>query len=288
MNIVYMNGGLGNQMFQYVLFRWLELVTNEKCIIDNAPFYLDNVPHNGYELNKIFGLKPLMLSNAFDEDVWQHMLNSREQGVWGVAQQLLDAGLPIVVALEPNIKNIKFNGSIIPADFIPIEREGKHIYYHGYWIGSNFFMDIQQKIIKDFSFPKIKDKQNKKYVKLIEKSIVSSAIHIRRGDMAKLGRSCTPEHFSKAIDYSEQHWQVNRYFLFSDDLKWCETHADELGLNKIKQRLFVIDANSGENAYRDMQLMSMCQHRISDHSAFSLMAWLLCPYANKQDISNWL
>ncbi|MBR1858669.1 MAG: hypothetical protein IJ797_04165, partial [Selenomonadaceae bacterium] len=65
MNIVYMNGGLGNQMFHYIFFRWLEINSSEKCVIDDAPFYLDNVPHNGYELNKIFGLKPAMLSDKF-------------------------------------------------------------------------------------------------------------------------------------------------------------------------------------------------------------------------------
>ena len=29
-----MNGGLGNQIFQYVFFRWLEVETGESCIID--------------------------------------------------------------------------------------------------------------------------------------------------------------------------------------------------------------------------------------------------------------
>lgn len=54
MRLVYMNGGLGNQIFQYVFFRWLEVETGESCIIDDTAFFGSNVPHNGYELERLF------------------------------------------------------------------------------------------------------------------------------------------------------------------------------------------------------------------------------------------
>ena len=58
----------------------MEINAGEKCVIDDAPFYLDNVPHNGYELNKIFGLKPSMISDMFDKDVWRDILNMSNRG----------------------------------------------------------------------------------------------------------------------------------------------------------------------------------------------------------------
>ncbi|MBR1397434.1 MAG: alpha-1,2-fucosyltransferase [Selenomonadaceae bacterium] len=288
MNIVYMNGGLGNQMFQYIFFRWLEINSGEKCVIDNAPFYLDNVPHNGYELNKIFGLKPAMLSDMFDEDIWQYMLNLRENGSWGVAQQLLNAGRPIVVIREHHdTPNLKFNGQIIVDDELTLKINGKDLYYHGYWMGDKFFNNIDKVIRREFKFPKIKDKINRKYASLIEKSKIPVAIHIRRGDMAQLGRCCSPDYFYKVIEYLEKIGQIDKYFLFSDDLKWCADNAESLGLSLIRDKLINISGNSGDTAYRDMQLMSMCRHRISDRSSFSLMAGCLCPYDNKQEINNW-
>ena len=57
MRIVYVNGGLGNQIFQYVFFRWLEVVTGESCVMDDGLFFGGSVPHNGYELEQIFGVR---------------------------------------------------------------------------------------------------------------------------------------------------------------------------------------------------------------------------------------
>ena len=35
MQIVMLNGGLGNQIFQYIFFRWLEVRSGEQCVIDD-------------------------------------------------------------------------------------------------------------------------------------------------------------------------------------------------------------------------------------------------------------
>ena len=75
--------------------------------------------------------------------------------------------------------------------------------------------------------------------------------------------------------------------LFSDDLDWCNKMSNELGLDAINHKLIIVNGNNGENAYRDMQLMTMCHHRISDHSSFSLMAAVLCQYPNKEEFFNW-
>ena len=50
MMLVYMNGGLGNQIFQYMFFRWLEITTGQTCVIDDGLFFGRHVPHNGGKL----------------------------------------------------------------------------------------------------------------------------------------------------------------------------------------------------------------------------------------------
>lgn len=55
------------------------------------------------------------------------------------------------------------------------------------------------------------------------------------------------------------------FFVFSDDPEWCKTNL------KIENAKY-ITWNSGSEAYRDMQLMSLCKHNIIANSSFSWWA----------------
>ena len=52
MKIVLMNGGLGNQLFQYAFYRYIQIATNDICYIDDSAFFGKNVEHNGFEIEK--------------------------------------------------------------------------------------------------------------------------------------------------------------------------------------------------------------------------------------------
>ncbi|MBR2214894.1 MAG: alpha-1,2-fucosyltransferase [Selenomonadaceae bacterium] len=288
MQIVYMNGGLGNQMFQYVFMRWLEETTGEECIIDDAPFFLPHTPHNGYELERVFGLRPKRLSEYFSADVWQEMLARRPEGVWGVAQVLSDGGLSLMAVQERNTSNLSFRGQIIP--YTPgteFPRLRGHIYCHGYWLTNLFYLAIREKIEREFVFPPFTSEANLGYERLIKKSHCPVSIHIRRGDMARHGWCAPPSFFRQAILKAETEWHPDRYFLFTDDFEWCHILADALGLAQIRNKLTPVRGNIGAGAYRDMQLMAMCRNHISDRSSFSLMAGLLSPFEDGEDINRW-
>ena len=104
----------------------------------------------------------------------------------------------------------------------------------------------------------------------------ATAIHVRQGDMAMLGRSYPAEYFRKAISELERLIHIGHFFLFSDDISYCMEHAEELGLAGIRSRLTVVEGNRGAEAYVDMQLMSLCRFRIADQSSFSQLAGVLC------------
>ena len=117
-----MDGGLGNQVFQYIFARYLEETKGIQVLIDDMHFFLledeinynkihkpdnnqDKLAHNGYELEYVFPniRKPMLLSEYFDADVWQYMKSeikkSPYQGL-GVVRQLLSNSIDLTVLLE--------------------------------------------------------------------------------------------------------------------------------------------------------------------------------------------
>ena len=81
MKIILMNGGFGNQLFQYVFYRYIEFATGDICYIDDSAFWGNNIEHNGFEIEKIFDLKCNLLSSFFDDDVWNEMLTKKQEGI---------------------------------------------------------------------------------------------------------------------------------------------------------------------------------------------------------------
>lgn len=287
MQIIMLNGGLGNQLFQYIFARYVEKVSGDSCIIDDSAFYGNHVEHNGYEVDKIFLGKHLpKLSDYFSADVWEEMLRNRDDGMT-IPSQLLEGGLPVSFIKEPGSGNTE--GGICENI---LYRESdinykQNNYFYGYWLGSKYLSAIRSEIKKEFKFRIANFAKNEGIIDKIKASKNSVAIHIRRGDMVKLGWTASADYFKNAINKVKNTVEADNYFLFSDDINWCKVNAKKLGLIDIIKRLHIIDWNKKENAYMDMYLMSLCNHRVSDRSSFSLLAGLLCDYPYKIDINNW-
>ena len=289
MRIVYMNGGLGNQIFQYVFFRWLEVETGESCVIDDALFCGEGVPHNGYEMERIFGVRKKRLSRMIPSSVWQEMVKRRKAGV-GIAQQLVDAGNAIKVVCEENVGNLAFNGKIIEVEKSPDAVRAvmaDNCYYYGYWLGYSFWKTFENVIRTELVFPDISGGRNQKLARMMSEERNSTAVHIRRGDMAKLGWATSPEWHREAVAYAKKEWNPEHYYLFSDDLPWCMAHLDEIGLAGETTKLIPVDGNEGENAYVDMQLMSFCVHRLIPRTSFSWAAGMFCTRKDRSDLAGW-
>ena len=281
MKIQYLNGGLANQVFQYIFYRYGQLSNpNDTWYIDDSFFYIKNV-HNGYELEKVFGLKPNLLSNAFDSDVWDVFISNKRNGI-SVPQTFKNLGFDIKMITEfDNYKvHNPFDGVIyhVPGnEYIPeiVTVSDKYIYYHGYWLHPDWFRKYQDIFLQELAFPPIEDSYNQSISNAIKQSH-SAAIHIRRGDYVTLGWTSLPEYYlSKATQLSKQYSDIT-FFVFSDDIPWCKENAHSLGLDLATETLFV-EGNVHGNNYRDLQLMSTCQILLAGKSAFSYLSALLNP-----------
>lgn len=287
MKLVYINGGLGNQMFQYMFFYWLQHQVNDECVLDDLAFFGSRVPHNGYELERIFGIHAPRMSERFDKETWDGMARARDEEGKSVPQMFRDLGIPITVVREKSVTNLNYDGEVLePRSESEIPIPNGDAYFHGYWLVDGFFRLYENDILNVFSFPELEGR-DKELAEFIKNSRQSTAIHVRRGDMAQFGWAAPAEKFAERIRWMEENKTPQRYFLFSDDVPWCREHAKELGLYELGDRLNVVEGHEGEQAYIDMQLMSLCDNRISDRSSFSLLAGFLCRNPEACNISSW-
>lgn len=192
MKIQFLNGGLANQAFQYIFARYYELACpGESMYMDDTYFALHTV-HNGYELEKVFGIKPHMLSQCFDEEVWNFILEERRKGK-SVPTILCENGISTYAVFEGHkaVRNFNpFDGETryVPGnDYIPwvLKMEG-NVYYDGYWINKGWFNEYKEIFLKEFTFPEISDEINRERLNRIQGSR-SVSVHIRRGDYVGLG-----------------------------------------------------------------------------------------------------
>lgn len=280
MKIQFLNGGLANQAFQYIFTRSYELARpGEVMYMDDSYFALNTV-HNGYELEKVFGIHPHMLSSCFDDEVWGFILEERRQGK-SVPQILCENGIETYMISEVGGSHQTFNpfdGRVIATPcngYNPeiLDAQGD-VYYHGYWINKKWFAGILEDIRQEFRFPEITDQKNQEYLKKIQNT-QSVSVHIRRGDYVSLGWELGTDFFrnntEQFLDIAPGKWNL---FVFSDDIPWCRTHQKEMGFGRFKNVIFVEGNNHGRN-YIDMQLMSQCKGMIISNSAFCYLAALL-------------
>lgn len=262
MIIVKIQGGLGNQMFQYSLYRaFLEKKKDAKMDIRN---YNISDFHYGYELNRIFNIRQNLASNKeckkLSGDKYDRLtLFLKRVSKFNVVRQKKTHIIQNSIIEDGN--SFSFFKEIFNMD---------NVYLDGFWQNENYFKDISNIISNDFTFKGPLDNANGMFAELI-KSTDSVSIHVRRGDYLQhshFSEAFDTSYYFKAIQYIESKIQKPTYFVFSDDIEWCIK-------NLVLENVYYIDFNVGMSSYNDMYLMSICKHNIIANSTFSWWgAWL--------------
>lgn len=251
MNIIWIDGGLGNQMFQYALALKLESLGRQVKI--DVTKYAEHHVHNDFELDKVFGI-----SCPFARIEEIKKLGYRKANHWTEFLKKTPFG-----------KKTIYNNESYAYDQNVLRMDG--YYLEGYWQSEKYFFDIKEKILETYRFPGFSTELQRQYAEQIENNC-SISVHIRRGDYLNypyLQNICTPEYYKNAMKYFRKRYPENaRFYIFTNDLPWAEENFGE------KDCCFV-KGNSGVDSFRDMQLMSLCKHNIVANSSFSWWgAWL--------------
>lgn len=283
MKIQLLSGGLASQVFQYVFARYAELTNKDEIpwFFDDSSFFVTNV-HNGYELEKVFGIKANLLSKHFDNDVWQEYVSLRDNGI-SLPQTFLDAGEEVVMYAETDdFKDVNpFTGHVLrmlpEGGFYPQITQMKDpiVYYHGTWVDRRWFDSYRDIFLKELTFPELTYPQAIQNAELMEKG-TAIGIHIRRGDYIAKGLTLDSNYYRDSLKEIAEKYEQFTLFVFSDDLYWCNQHSNELGLHYASKIIYV-SGNYGPGSYVDLQLMTKCKGLIIANSAFSYLGAIMNP-----------
>lgn len=252
MKIVKFLGGLGNQMFQYAFY--LALQKNFKKVKADLTEFKSYPLHNGFELEDIFGIQLPTLS-SFDFNLYNPI---NRKWIWRKLRRLYNTKN----AYTEESTEFHFDSSIF--------NDPHNRYYWGYWQHIDYINSVESELRKAFIFPPLTDSQNRQLIKKIRNNSTVS-IHVRRGDyltVPLLGGICDEAYYQSAISYMTNKLDSPLFVIFSNDIPWCEETFKELNA-------VFIDWNTDKQSFRDMQLMSLCDHNIIANSSFSWWgAWL--------------
>ncbi len=247
MIIINLNSQLGNQMFQYALARKLQTL-GRKVKFDTR-YYLQYPDH--YALD-VF---PVTVDLASGNEIGKER-DERRTYPARLRRKLFGKRKSIFSEVES--RSLMYKPDILQL---------KHGYVDGYWQSEKYFSDIRTIILKDFTFPPVNDTKNRELIDRISEQTTVS-IHIRRGDYANGFPMMTPQYYENAINYFESVYNEVYFLVFSNDMDWAKQNL------QFSQGEFV-DWNTGKDSWKDMYLMTQCNHHIIANSSFSWWgAWL--------------
>ncbi|MCX6754458.1 MAG: alpha-1,2-fucosyltransferase [Candidatus Nomurabacteria bacterium] len=259
MIITKLKGGMGNQMFQYALGRALSVKYGTSLGLDLS-FLLDRTPRPNFTFREY----DLDIFNIINVDrVSQSKIPFLYRNFNGKFGLYFDYFRRKFFRLRGIEKSFNFDLTILNI--------GSNAYLDGYWQSYKYFADIEDIIRKDFT---LKDELSLNIKNLMEviKKENSLCIHVRRGDY--VGNSnheiVGKEYYDKGIKILSEKTKIDKIYVFSDDVKWCE---DNMKFDF--PVMFVGEEYSGIKAEGHFSLMSACHSFIIPNSSFSWWAaWL--------------
>lgn len=271
MIVVKIQGGLGNQLFQFALALSLKAINHEqKIAIDKTVYKTNNKKITDRE-NLIYAfniedfseatLKDFERKNAFFKMI-DYLFNKNNCSIINESSKTL---IPSVLNCEPNT------------------------YLNGYWQSYKYFEKITSEIKKQFSLKNTLTTNSLKQKEIILAKPLSIGVHIRRGDYiskyANIYAHLSLDYYYKGINHIKK--KLNKenvsVFVFSDEIEWCKQNF------KSTDDVFFIDDKANKPDYEDLFLMSYCGHNIIANSSYSWWAAWINSNADKIIVApnNW-
>ena len=254
MIVVYLQGGLGNQMFQYAFGKALAAQTGRDLHFDISHFQNHNNPE---ETPRIFQLNQWQTECSFGSKEIFNLVKSYQQ--LSLFKRIFNKIIPLKNIIE-----------ITDASPLLLEKWDKYkiIYLRGYFQNEKYFSKISAQLRSQY-IPQISVNPP------FEKTENTVSVHVRRGDYISNAAAATHhgvtdlDFFKAAFSRVEERVTQPHYVIFSDDIEWCKTEFAFL-----PHKTF-IEPRENARECEDLFWMSQCTHHIISNSSYSWWgAWL--------------
>jgi hypothetical protein len=262
MIIVKLQGGMGNQMFQYAIGRRLAIDNNVELTFDRT-FLDDKTPRPGYVVRdydlSIFNVN---VNFATAAEIFSFKNRFHNPLVERISNKLI--GRKATYILE---ESLNFN-----AKYLALQ---DNYYLEGYFQSESYFETIKDLIKSEFTLkndptPFVAELENE------IKNSTSVCVNVRRADFVtnSFHGTCDAAYYKRAEAFILDKVKNPTIYVFSDDLEWCKENLKFESPYK-----FVEHTYAGIKFQDYLRLMSSCRHFILPNSSF---AWWAA-YLSKND-----
>ena len=247
---VQLQGGLGNQLFQYAAGRGVAIRNGSELLLDIRGYGTNR--HRQYSLDH-FGIKARIASVSELPPPYTSRLRYK---VWK--------------RFGRHPRYVRERGLALDTDVLTL---GPECYLHGYFPSEGYFADVADQLRSELAFNDAPDSQGREMLNRIagENAV---ALHVRRGDYLTAGPKTFPvlaqSYYSMAVAYISEWVHRPVIHVFSDCPDWVH------GNLHFDYPTVIHDHNQEKDrCHEDLRLMSACRHNITANSTFSWWgAWL--------------
>ena len=257
MIVVQLQGGLGNQMFQYACGRAVALRAKKNLVLD-LRCYMNHMQHRHYGLHHF--------------NIQAQTIYSLEQLRIICKQQQIDK-IPLFIEphfhFAPQVAALRDSVALVD----------------GYWQSERYFYDVAATIRQDFVPISGSISVAAQQLSQIVGKTLSIAVHVRRGDYvsvplyAKVHGALPLRYYQAAFQAMQSKFPSAHFFVFSDCPKWCRSAFAQY------TNLTVVENGPEQKAHEDLWLMSQCNHHIIANSSYSWWSAWLNPKPDKMVIA---
>lgn len=256
MIVMRLKGGLGNQLFQYALGRYLSYSKNTTLSLDTSSYHIDRL--------RVYRLDCFEIAASASDRLPFFATDGRLKHFNTILQTL--KGLfskPFQIIKE---RAFTFDASVLECS--------DQAYLDGFWQSEQYFAPIADLIRHDL---RLKNPLPSALQALADQIQATNAIavHVRRGDYVSNPITtayhgvCSVQWYADAAKLMLQRVDNPTFFVFSDDYAWVR---ENIAFDA--PTVFIPPSPDGQEC-NDLYVMSLCQHHIIANSSFSWWgAWL--------------
>lgn len=259
MIIIQMAGGLGNQMFQYALYKQLSSMGKTVKMDDEAGFREDAQRNPALDA---FGI-------------------TYERASQSEIIPITDSSMAFTARVRRKLFG-RHSHSYFEENklFQPKIFDWDNVYLEGYWQSEKYFRDVAEVLKEDFGLESVRNnklqgyglsRRAEEYLEQIERT-ESVSIHVRGGDyllpqnQELFGNICTKRYYEQAVKFMKERYPNCTCYLFTNDSKLTGNWLRECCGDIVPVDL------PEEKDYEALTLMSRCKHNILANSSFSWWA----------------